>query len=306
MFTLLIPVILFAIFATNVPDTLYFKEKNFYSQEFNPKSNFFLLLGSSHIGQLNTTLINERLMNIDSSYSVYNLAYNKDNPQKRLIIIEDVIRLQPKIVLIGISYRDFELENKTHILPDPHRYFTEISSYIIEETALPIEDRVLPNPLLTTLTAIRHFTTQNNDLRIHMLNTPFMEYSSNQNIANDEELINAVKSSKISSTNVGLPSNNYQLKALTKIIDNLHDNDIKTIVLVTPLHWSYLNEISNEQKHNFSLILNEIKKSEVNIYDLSAKYSYLPIWLNPHHVALNKTSSIYSEDVTEIIKNEMK
>lgn len=300
----LIPVMLFTIFATNAPDTLYSKEKKFYSQEFDPEAKIFLL-GSSHIGQLNTTLINKRLIDIDTSYVVYNLAYNKDNPLKRLITLDDIISLQPKIVLIGVSYRDFEIENKTHILPDPHTYFTEIYSYVIEQTALPIEDRAFPNPLLTTLTTIRYFTIQNYDLRINMPNTPFMEYPSNQNIAKDEELITTVKSSKISSTYVGLPSNNYQLKALKKIIDKLHDNNIKIIVLATPLHWSYLDEISYEQKYNFNLILNEIKKSGTNVYDLSTKYSHLPIWLNPHHVALNKTSSIYSEDVAEIIKNEM-
>ncbi len=45
---------------------------------------------------------------------------------------------------------------------------------------------------------------------------------------------------------------------------------------------------------------------DVKIYDFSDRYIEQNIWFDVEHVSFNKKSKIYSEDVTDIIKIELK
>jgi len=82
------------------------KDLLFYLQE-NSKNNKILILGSSHVGILNTTLIDEMIFLENADYEVFNLAYSNDKPKKRAEILQQMIFLKPEIVFYGISFRDF-------------------------------------------------------------------------------------------------------------------------------------------------------------------------------------------------------
>ena len=59
-------------------------------------------------------------------------------------------------------------------------------------------------------------------------------------------------------------------------------------------------------KNKFFEILSSINEyHDVNIHYLDEKFSYLPIWTDSTHVAVNEKSSIYSDDITKIILDEL-
>ena len=85
-------------------------EKNdhdkFFTKQFDKNKKIFIL-GSSHIGTLNTTLVNQIINNYDSKFEVFHLGYNGDKPEKREQMLPDILALNPSLVVYGISYRDF-------------------------------------------------------------------------------------------------------------------------------------------------------------------------------------------------------
>ena len=103
------------------------KESEFYSQVFSSEDKIIFLMGSSNVGQLNTTLIHENVSQKFPQYVVYNLSYNGDMPSERIKTIDEIIKLNPKIILYGITYRDFEVESiEKQPLFDPQQFFTDL------------------------------------------------------------------------------------------------------------------------------------------------------------------------------------
>ena len=50
------------------PDERIIKEREFYSQNFGPEDELIFLIGSSNVGQLNTTLIHENILAMMKSH----------------------------------------------------------------------------------------------------------------------------------------------------------------------------------------------------------------------------------------------
>ena len=89
------------------PDIVAGVDNEFYSKKFDPKKERVFIIGSSNIGQLNTTLVNEIVSNNYPAFDVYNLAITSDFPSTRLPHLEKTIALKPKLIIYGITYRDF-------------------------------------------------------------------------------------------------------------------------------------------------------------------------------------------------------
>ncbi len=83
-------------------------ERGFYSNLARSNSNKIFLVGSSYVGQLNTSFIQETLSENHKNYEVYNLANRADKPIDRIWSINDIISAKPKFVFYGIGFRDFE------------------------------------------------------------------------------------------------------------------------------------------------------------------------------------------------------
>lgn len=86
------------------------------------------------------------------------------------------------------------------------------------------------------------------------------------------------------------------------MIRDFQQKDIQVIIFTVPHSNYYLDTIPESDKENFDAMLNELA-SEYNlkIYDLQKKYHGLEIWRDVTHIAYNKASSIYSEDVANMI-----
>lgn len=289
--------VIFYIFMTSYPNTLAFREETFYSQNFENDKKKVFVIGSSHVGQLNTTLINDYVKQVHHDYEIFNLAYQGDTPQKRIKTLEQMISSKPDIVVIGVSFRDFDSKNIKNEF-DMKKYSIGV---ILSDS---IENNFFSNPKFTTLTAIRDLNSEQESDN-YKINTPFFSYLSNQKIATIKELNDEAITSNPSKLFISDIQTNEQLKYLKKMINEFQKNNVKVVIFATPLNTIYLKDIPEIQKESFKQILDEVQKNNVMIYDLTEKYSDKPIWLNTSHVAYNKNSTIYSEDIAKIIVNEI-
>lgn len=142
----------------------YKTEKEQYSSIGKTGENRIFLVGSSHVGRLNATFIQNYLLNHGKNYEVFNLAVAGDKPSLQLLSLKNEILLKPVLVVYGISFRDFEStqQNTSSIssfqtfstvnspLPDLHDLFvTSLYPITLNENFPSFE-----NPQFLTLIAI--------------------------------------------------------------------------------------------------------------------------------------------------------
>jgi len=311
IFAIILSFGLFLIVENQNPDYRTIKEHEFYSQNFDSNNKLIFLLGSSHVGQLNSTLIHENISQKFPKYTTYNLSYFSDTPSERIQYLKNIIKLNPELVIYGISYRDFQIEPiEKQLLPDPKQFFKDFLINQIHFIGLDDET----NPKFTTLEMIRKiffqtglFPSRNT---ITMNNTPFLEFQQPSRIIQDETKLNRQILEGVyqigNSETIDSIINYKQITDLKSIIEKLQENQIKIILLITPLHQHGLEQIPIDTKKHFANMLEEIKNTyDVKVYDFSDRYVNQSIWSDIEHVSLNKKSKIYSEDVINIIKTEL-
>ena len=281
----------------------------FFAENENSDSKKILLLGGSGAAQLNSTVINQSLKKDYENHVFYNLAYNADTPKQRYKSLNETIMLKPQLVLYGITYFGLNgfwenTEKDTQPLPT-----IELNPTALLSRSDPFLEI---NPKATTLNFIREsfsdtsFFSAKAD-RFQLENAPFSFFDEYQTIiASDNDL------KKVNSESIGMHVN--QNKSITKeqiiyfkqIINSLQNNDIKVIIFVLPQQRYFLDLVPEYDKEIFYASLEEIKNEfNVKIYDLSDDYADLNIWMDHNHVAYNKKSMIFSDDIYKIISKEM-
>ena len=281
----------------------------FFAENENSDSKKILLLGGSGAAQLNSTVINQSLKKDYENHVFYNLAYNADTPKQRYKSLNETIMLKPQLVLYGITYFGLNgfwenTEKDTQPLPT-----IELNPTALLSRSDPFLEI---NPKATTLNFIREsfsdtsFFSAKAD-RFQLENAPFSFFDEYQTIiASDNDL------KKVNSESIGMHVN--QNKSITKeqiiyfkqIINSLQNNDIKVIIFVLPQQRYFLDLVPEYDKEIFYASLEEIKNEfNVEIYDLSDDYADLNIWMDHNHVAYNKKSMIFSDDIYKIISKEM-
>jgi hypothetical protein len=281
-------------------------KKEFFSNQLTTDKNKILLLGSSHIGHLNMTHITNEIIEKKPDFIVYNLANNGDTPKIRHNDLDQIINLEPKLVFYGISYRDF---NELSKLEDSQIIDFDIKNSI--EKSIPEELKSI-NPQLLTRKAIR---TVLDDLKIiekptydiRPPNTPFFALGELQTkIISEDELKRQLLIVLPEPSKIQINLENENVKKFYNIIEKLHENKIKTVVFTTPVHDIYLNEISDTSINIFNDIKKEIsEKNNIKIYDFEKRYFELEIWNNLDHIAYNKKSVIFSDEVANMIIEEI-
>ena len=281
----------------------------FFAENENSDSKKILLLGGSGAAQLDATVINQSLKKDYENHVFYNLAYNADTPKQRYKSLNETIMLKPQLVLYGITYFGLNgfwenTEKDTQPLPT-----IELNPTVLLSRNDPFLEI---NPKATTLNFIREsfsdtsFFSAKAD-RFQLENAPFSFFDEYQTIiASDNDL------KKVNSESIGMHVN--QNKSITKeqiiyfkqIINSLQNNDIKVIIFVLPQQRYFLDLVPEYDKEIFYASLEEIKNEfNVEIYDLSDDYADLNIWMDHNHVAYNKKSMIFSDDIYKIISKEM-
>ena len=131
-------------------------KNSFFQENTNELEIPILILGASNVGMLNVTNIQLSVNEQNKNIEIYNLAIAGDKPSKRFQQMNEIISMNPKIVLYGIGMRDFASENypSNDILPDPSFYLSNFLS--------DISPSFLDNPKLTTLNYIKNFLNYKN------------------------------------------------------------------------------------------------------------------------------------------------
>ena len=291
-------------------------DNTFYFTKFDPNKERVFLIGSSNIGQLNTTMINELILENNPSFEVYNLAISSDEPSSRLQHIEKTIGLKPKLVIYGLTYRDFQLCGFNSEICD-----TKIHHFLLPDIKKIIENN-LPkeiqqnkfNPELTTLRLIREsfggsgIFTEN--YKIWLPNMPFYYIDPNFHhtiIEKDEELENQSNMMKKDGYVMDISENSQDVKALKTIIKSFKENDIKLVLYLMPQNQQYyLDNISEKDKQDFNLLINVISDEfDIPLYNFTYAYSNDKIWGDTRHISYNINAKIFSQDMAQIILNEI-
>lgn len=284
----------------------YSYSNTFYSQHFDPKIKKVFLLGSSYVGYLNTTLINEKISDEHQDYIVYNLAYGDDHPRLRIATVNQIIATKPEAVFYGISYRDFANFDTRTLLPDPHQVFVNLGSNLGFDYL-----QEFPNPIRASISVFQN-ALSSMGLRIAETNffepnTPFFSYPpGSSKIENFTEMKKLLPGYGLDTMQILPARQNQELSALETVVTDLQKHNIRVVVFATPVSRVYLDGLSEKQKDAFNSILGSLSTDTgVKIYNLTDKYADLPIWVELGHVAYNKNSAIYSRDVARMISDEI-
>ena len=255
-------------------------------------------------------MINQLLSKDYENHVFYNLSYNADTPKQRYKSINETIMLKPQLVLYGITYFDLNgfywvsTEKNTQPLPNIELNPAALLSY--DDPFLEI------NPKETTLNFIREsfgdtgFFPEKAD-RFQLENAPFSFFDEYQTIIADDNDLKKIRAESVKThVNQNEAITKEQVRHLKEIIELLQNNDIKVIIFVLPQQKYFLDLIPEDDKAIFYASLEEIKSEfNVKIYDLSDDYADLNIWMDHIHVAYNKKSMIFSDDIYKIISKEM-
>ncbi|RDJ32155.1 MAG: hypothetical protein DWQ18_09455 [Crenarchaeota archaeon] len=305
VFIIVFSLMFFLQYIVNDPTSVNEQNHPFYSKKFPENHNLVFIIGTSHVGQLNSTFINEEISSRFSNYEVYNLAHFKDNPQRREPYLDKILEFNPTIVFYGISHREFKQnsESNQNIILNFQNGFSEILS----PEKFGFESI---NPKFNTLQIIRSFLdipSMSIDDKMYDAYAPFFWYERPQTlISNEESLLRDDALITIDEYKIGDPTHNNQVNVFKNIIQKLQDNNVKVVIFTTPLNHHYLNLIDKNEITTFNMILDEISNEfNVDVYDFTEKYEELSIWMNPTHISYNKNAIIVSQDIANMIIQEI-
>ncbi len=283
---------------------------SFFSQDFSDDKKIFVI-GSSQIGRLNALNIENTIKKNNLNYQVFNLAYDGDIPSSRIENVQEIISLEPKVIIYGLSFRDFDQETVLGKLTPVEKILPH-SEQIIEEilpTSIKKLEKINPKQL-TYMILEKYFKKSKIDMKseidnsVKAYNTPFITYPKHfYEIKNEEEILKESNGKIIPIIHhIDPSSNNLEIKNLKRIIKDFQKNDIKLIIVITPIHKKYLDNIPNYEKENFKILLKNIEKEfDITIYDMTYKYIDLDVWQDFTHISLNPEIKIFDNDVSKII-----
>lgn len=275
-----------------------------YDSKHDDKKTIFII-GSSSVYSINSTYVQNYILENDKDYEIYNLAFMSDLPSTRLKVLHNIISNHPQLVVYGIGLADFKMvENSSSLISpskssmymlNPHSFFVDFIAYALDYDA----DVQFPSsPKDRTILLLKYFIT-GPEYATH----PFINFKKSP--INDYNTIKALDSENTNFT-VDTSENNKERLALQQIVTELHQNEINVVVFSNPNHRIYLDGVSDSDKAKFELMLQDLSKElNVDTYFLHEKYADLNIWRDSIHVAVDPSAKIYSEDIAKIILDQL-
>ncbi len=288
-------------------------ENEFYSQlDHDNKKIFFL--GSSHVGRLNETYIQEYLHDNNNNYEVYNLAYGAETPRNRLLYVDSIISAKPVLVVIGVGYRDFidEAMPSDPILlginlPNPQADFKHGVRSLGNFLNYDFDNFRSPQLVFRYLVRDTFDFNEIPDWVAGFTKTkPFYPHDIREAIIlNDTQLQKMGESVNFKQNSLPPYDKNRNAYALSQIVKTLNENNIKVLIFSTPHVKSYTDNVRSNFGETFDNILERFSQDGVPVYLLHDKYVDLSIFSDAHHVSIDHKALIYSTDIAEIILNEI-
>jgi hypothetical protein len=288
-------------------------ERMFYQNDTNTSKNKIYFFGSSHINALNTTHIDKKIQDGGLiGFSTYNIMMNSDNPSRRLNTIDMVLLTKPQVVVYGIDMRSFvesnigSFQNENKLLPDPQKNL-KIFFNIFKEN-IPVDLSFLSSPKFSMLKSIRGLFQDGDRQQLMEFspypNAPTVLITKENLVSKSYEELRNMKS--VQTLDQFRESEiNKEVMALKQIIKEFKQNNIKIIIFTTPYPKSYGEQVQSKITPFNDMIKNIESYTDLKIYRLDYTDIDTQIWSDPTHIAINKNSTIYSNDVAKIILNEI-
>lgn len=281
------------------------------SKKLNPA---ILLIGSSHVLHLNETHVSDILLKDDLDYDVYNFGMGNDLPKKRLFLINDMLKMNPELVVYGIGFRDItepikktELSKPSSLLPDASNFFNE--GFKIIKKDINNNFKLIDSPQKITINFIKEVVGIK-EIKKTKLDRPYAPFShqtsAHTKVMNNVELKRSMINLPIKLDKISSIEQNENANSIIQIIQQLQENKIDIIIFTTPHDRYYLDTISDEDKLKFIEILNYISEEKgIPVYYLHEKYADMEIWNSNAHVAIGSHKIQPNSDLAEIISREL-
>ena len=101
------------------------------------------------------------------------------------------------------------------------------------------------------------------------------------------------------------PQSNERLKSFEETLRRIEENNVKVILFVVPRHQYYLTNTQSNYEMTFEQILNKLQQDGFKVYKRNQNYSALPMWHDLTHIAVNKNSYPFNQDVAKMIQDEL-
>jgi hypothetical protein len=283
---------------------------DFYQQ---PHDKDVVILGSSYVTEgIDTYIVEDVLRERGSNQSVYNLGMQAETPLSRLPELENLIASRPRMVVIGLGYRD--LANRTDIYEDR---FALISQRIhLDEQYRPLYNdtqvKFLTQSPLEHLWYERKFIGGavfhlfRNGVLKEKLSSREALYDTNFKdpwllTTNLTEEIKIQKAQEDQSRDQIDDDLNPQKMALLSTVNRLRQNNISVIIISMPMNSYYSDRITESSRHNFSVFLNE---TGIPWYDYEQEYPSAFFIDEGHMNSAGRTD--FSSRVAAILADQVK
>lgn len=267
---------------------------------------YIFIFGASYAYPINSTQVSNYLEKNNLHYDVYNLADMSDTPTHRIKNLEHIISLKPKVVLYCVSITDFaksventDLRNKIskneiEDTLDLRKKIADFSSYITRDS---LAGSFPTSPKERTILSLKYAIRGP-----EFVHNPFINFKTIP--TTDEKTFAASYEFKFGG--VDTSPNNKQRVALGEIISELKENNIKVILFTSPHHKVFLDSVGKSDLTTFESLMKDIAdQNDVDVYFLHDKYQNMNIWRDPHHIAVNSGSMIYSDDIANMLVKEL-
>ena len=286
----------------------------FYNLKIQETDNNVFLLGSSHVGRLNTTNINSLLKNQNSDITVFNLASAGEKPSRTMSKIDDILFHNPKLVVYGVDYREFEISDSgdslrtkkipEKILLDPKQFLDEKLMFLITPYSFLFPD----NPKLLSLKILKSFigNVAEDDLLISDPYMPLIKIHPREYDVTPTDEITKLAGKQYSKH----PEYFYQIDSseidiFNRILKKLTDANIDVLIVINPVHKSYYDKFDEDDQKLFSTLMDEsTSKYDLEILSLQNTFWGLDIWFGNTHIS-RSTSSVYDESYVNLILERM-
>ena len=105
---------------------------------------------------------------------------------------------------------------------------------------------------------------------------------------------------------IPIKEKNKQFQNFKSMMMKFEENNLKVVVILTPIRESSMEKISQINKDNFDLIITAISVSlNISVYSLMENYEDEEIWRNTDHITNDVPGLVFSEDVAKIILKEI-
>lgn len=272
--------------------------EKFFLKDFTKTKNV-VLLGTSHVAQANTTVINQKVTSqLSGDYAVYNLGIGGDNPSKRIHQVDQIISMKPVVVFYGISYYDYPATQEKDVLLTK---ITKLISLFVNNGTSFDNPQLFTRNYLFPSKAERKISPLYDDDCFSIANTPFDKYCPKNKYPKS---LDELKKAPMPTWTNDLTKE--RMADTAEIIKKFENKGIKVVFFATPVNQIYIDHLSTYQKNSFDQILKNLQsKFGVKVYDFRYKYDNLPVWSDTSHI-IETNGTVYDDDLAKMIIQEIK